>query len=224
MPPDFPEELYNTHLAQLASVQPQFPIEYRHHAGAWSAVAYRFRAAAEADYVYQETFAEASDAEERFRHEVALFGFFTNSVAVFDSCAYALYAMASIFEAAKFPMTPDRLRKVDFRSVATDFATHFPTEELTKKLSSIQGDLRQAEIRDIRNLLAHRVASTRSYTLSTGSGPNPAPVWYIDLYSPASGMTSFDIDGELTNRYRSFLAKSLEELLLSMATFVKSRL
>jgi hypothetical protein len=92
MPGDFPLAVYNDIHAHIAPLQPRFPDAYRHYAGAWNAVAIRFKSAAEADAVFQSSLNEPSLVEQRFRQEVALFQFFTNSVSVLDSCAYALHA------------------------------------------------------------------------------------------------------------------------------------
>ncbi len=87
MPADFPLAAYNDIHAHIAPLQPRFPDAYRHNGGAWNAVAIRFRSAAEADDVFQSSLSDPSSVEQRFRQEVALFQFFTNSVSVLDSCA-----------------------------------------------------------------------------------------------------------------------------------------
>jgi hypothetical protein len=95
MPADFPLAAYNDIHAHIAPLQPRFPDAYRHYGGAWNAVEIRFRSTAEADDVFQLSLNDPSSVEQRFRQEVALFQFFTNSVSVLDSCAYALHALGN---------------------------------------------------------------------------------------------------------------------------------
>ena len=117
MPSDFPLEAYNGIHAHVGPLQPRFPDAYRHNAGAWNAVAIRFRSAAEADDLFQSSLNEPNSVEQGFRQEVALFQFFTNSVSVLDSCAYALHALGNLIDAAAFPLTGQSLRTADFRGV-----------------------------------------------------------------------------------------------------------
>src|SRR6266702_2800177 len=172
MPADFPLAAYNDIHAHIALFQPRFPDAYRHHAGAWNAVAIRFRSAAEADDVFQSSLNESSSVEERFRQEVALFQFFTNSVSVLDSCAYALHAIGNMLDARSFPLTGQNLKAADLRGVATSFEERFASDAVAVTLVSIHADPLATELRDVRNFLTHRVASTRSYIMSA-TGPNP---------------------------------------------------
>jgi hypothetical protein len=178
MPADFPLAAYNDIHAHIAPLQPRFPDAYRHNGGAWNAVAIRFRSAAEADDVFQSSLSDPSSVEQRFRQEVALFQFFTNSVSVLDSCAYALHALGNIIDAAAFPLTGQSLRTAHFRGVANSFEERFPADPLTVALVSTNADPFATELRDFRNFLTHRVASTRSYVVST-AGQNPPVRWEI---------------------------------------------
>ena len=69
MPADFPLAAYNDIHSHTAPLQPRFPDAFRHYAGAWNAVAIRFRSAAEADDVFQSSLNEQSSVEQRFRQE-----------------------------------------------------------------------------------------------------------------------------------------------------------
>ena len=69
MPADFPLAAYNDIHSHTAPLQPRFPDAFRHYAGAWKAVAIRFRSAAEADDVFQSSLNEQSSVEQRFRQE-----------------------------------------------------------------------------------------------------------------------------------------------------------
>jgi hypothetical protein len=224
MPADFPLATYNDIHAHIAPLQPRFPDAYRHHAGAWNAVAIRFRSAAEADEVFQLSLNEPSSVEQRFRHEVALFQFFTNSVSVLDSCGYALHAIGNMIDAAAFPLTGQSLRGADLRGVAKSFEERFPIDALTVALMSTNADALATELRDLRNVLSHRVASTRSYVMPTKPGPNPPVRWEIDHLEARSGIQALSIDSQLTKRYRSWAAGRLNSLFTAINGFVRSHL
>jgi hypothetical protein len=223
MPPDFPEAVYNEIAAHIGPFQPRVSAAYRHYAGAWSAIAIRFRSAAEADDVFQSTLNEPTSVEQRFRQEVALFQFFTNAVSVLDSCAYALHAIANMIDPAAFPLTGRSLRTADFQGVTESFEQQFPADSLAIALVSTNADPLATELRDLRNILIHRVASTRSYVLST-AGPDPPVRWEIDHLEASSGIQALSIDSPLTARYRSWLSGRLNALFAEINRFVRSRL
>jgi hypothetical protein len=133
MPADFPLAAYNDIHAHIAPLQPRFPDAYRHYGGAWNAVAIRFRSTAEADDVFQLSLNDPSSVEQRFRQEVALFQFFTNSVSVLDSCAYALHALGNVTDAAAFLLTGQSLTTAHFRGVANSFEERFPSTHSTSR-------------------------------------------------------------------------------------------
>jgi len=224
MPADFPLTAYNDIHAHIAPLQPRFPDAYRHHAGAWNAVAIRFRSAAEADDVFQSSLNEPSSVEQRFRQEVALFQFFTNSVSVLDSCAYALHAIGNMIDAAAFPLTGQSLRTADFRRVAKSFEQQFPADSLAVALVSTDADALATELRDVRNFISHRVASTRSLFRSTKPGPNPPDRWEVGHLEALSRVQALPIDSQLTGRYRSWVTGRLDVLFAAINSFVRSRL
>jgi hypothetical protein len=223
MPADFPLATYNDIHAHIAPLQPRFPDAYPHHAGTWNAVAIRFRSAAEADDVFQSSLNEPSSVEQRFRQEVALFQFFTNSVSVLDSCAYALHATGNMIDTAAFPLTGKSLRAADFRGVAKSFKQQFPGDALAAALVSTDADALATELRDVRNFLTHRVASTRSYVMAT-AGPNPPVRWEIGHLEASSGVQAIQIDSQVTSRYRTWLTGRLDVLFAAINNFVRSRL
>jgi hypothetical protein len=140
MPADFPLAAYNDIHAHIAPLQPRFPDAYRHYGGAWNAVAIRFRSTAEADDVFQLSLNDPSSVEQRFRQEVALFQFFTNSVSVLDSCAYALHTLGNVTDAAGFLLTGQSLTTAHFRGVVNSFEERFPVDPLNVALVSTNAD------------------------------------------------------------------------------------
>ena len=223
MPTDFPLEAYNGIHAHVGPLQPRFPDAYRHNAGAWNAVAIRFRSAAEADDLFQSSLNEPNSVEQRFRQEVALFQFFTNSVSVLDSCAYALHALGNMIDAAAFPLTGQSLRAADFRGVTKSFEQRFSAYPLTVALVSTNADPLAMELRDFRNFLTHRAASTRSYVMST-AGPNPPVRWEIGHLEALSGVQTIQMDSQLTGQYRSWLSSRLDVIFTAINNFVRSHL
>ena len=200
MPSDFPLEAYNGIHAHVGPLQPRFRDAYRHNAGAWNAVAIRFRSAAEADDAFQSSLNEPNSIDQRFRQEAALFQFFTNSVSVLDSCAYALHSLGNMVDAAAFPLTGESLRTADFRGVPNLFEERFPADPLTVALVSTNADPLATELRDFRNFLTHRVASTRSYIMAT-AGPNPPVRWEIGHLEALLGVQAIQIASRLTGQY-----------------------
>ena len=223
MPADFPLAAYNDIHSHTAPLQPRFPDAFRHYAGAWKAVAIRFRSAAEADDVFQSSLNEQSSVEQRFRQEVALFQFFTSSVSVLDSCAYALHAIGNMIDAAAFPLTGQSLRTANFRGVGKSFVAGFPADSLAVALVSINADTLATELRDFRNFLTHRVASSRSYVMPT-TGPNPPVRWEVSHLEALSGVQALPIASQLTGRYRSWVIGRLDVLFAAINSFVRSRL
>lgn len=223
MPTDFPLEAYNGIHAHVGPLQPRFPDAYRHNAGAWNAVAIRFGSAAEADDLFQSSLNEPNSVEQRFRQEVALFQFFTNSVSLLDSCAYALHALGNMIDAAAFPLTGQSLRAADFRGVTKSFEQRFSADPLTVALVSTNADPLATELRDFRNFLTHRAASTRSYVMST-AGPNPPVRWEIAHLEVLSGVQTIQIDSQLTGQYRSWLSSRLDVIFTAINNFVRSHL
>lgn len=219
MPADFPSEEYNRVHARTQALQPRFPDVYAHHAGAWNAVAIRFRAMAESHDVFQSSLKDFTpQPEERFLQETALFHFFSNSMSVLDSFAYAIHALGHMVDPPSFVLTGKAL-KVDFRGVVHSFQKQFLTDPFSAELISTEGDSLLVELRDLRNVLTHRVASTRSYISS-----EQIVRWHIGHLEPVSGLQSLVIDSALTPRYRTWIAARLSVLFAELRGFVQSRL
>src|SRR6266536_3334957 len=82
-------------------------------------------------------------------------------------------------------------------------------------------DALATELRDLRNVLSHRVASTRSYVMPTKPGPNPPVRWEIDHLEARSGIQVLSIDSQLTKRYRSWAAGRLNSLFTAISGFFR---
>jgi hypothetical protein len=128
-----------------------------------------------------------------------------------------------MIDAAAFPLTGQSLRTAHFRGVAKSFEERFPADQLTVALVSTNADALATELRDFRNFLTHRVASTRSYVMST-AGPNPPVRWEIGHLEALSGIQAIRIDSQLTGQYRSWLTGCLDVLFVAINNFVRSHL
>ena len=123
-----------------------------------------------------------------------------------------------MIDAAAFPLTGQSLRTADFRGVANSFDKRFSADALTVALVSTNADALATELRDFRNFLTHRVASTRSYVMAT-SGPNPPVRWEIGHFNALSGIQAVEIDRQLTGAYRSWLTGRLDVLFAAIKRF-----
>ncbi len=150
--------------------------EYDHFYSAWTAIAFRLRACTDHDRVYTEVFDQthgAADNIDLYQEDDALFGFFVKGFSALESFYYSLYALgALIFTPAQQPSVPPpsqflllhpteqkKLRAITPTSTYKAFKTLFPGLPLTDLLGHILEDAVYKEWKDIRNLLAHRVAT-----------------------------------------------------------------
>ncbi len=192
--------------------------EYDHFYSAWVGVAFRLRACAihSEDFttVFQRTRGTAQ-GEDVYQEDDALFGFFVKGLSALESFYYSLYALGALIvtstqepsvpPSAQFPLLTHLVdpahRQVSPRSITPEtthdaYAQVFPGLPMTELLGRIQEDEMYKEWSDIRNILAHRVA-TAGRTIQLGS-PNfslnvpPLSVkpWGMDLLLDATTTAS----------------------------------
>jgi hypothetical protein len=139
----------------------------------FTGVAYRFRAATE----YQSEFAHsyrapggaAPPADEHYRQERALFGFFVSGLACLESFAFALHAIASHYAASTFGLAEKDLRSVTPEAVTAALQKVWPSAALTTVMSGLVQDTTFQTWKAIRNVLAHRIVPSRAITATIGS-------------------------------------------------------
>lgn len=150
--------------------------EYQHFYSSWVAVAFRLRACAthSQDYtaLFQRTRGTSQD-EDLYHEDDALFGFFVKGLSALESFAYSLYALGalictpaqtpSIPPPAQFPLLhpkqPRLLRNITPPATLHAFEQAFPGSPLTSLLGHLLSDETYRQWSEIRNVLAHRVAT-----------------------------------------------------------------
>lgn len=215
VPSDFPAA-YNEFHDQIGPLQPKYPDAYKHYAGGWNAVAYRFAACAEYDGEFTKSIQTSTVTTERNVQERSLFGFFMSATAVLDSSAYALYAVGNMIAAAVFPLSD--LHRINLEAVATTFGQQFASDEISSVLKGIWDDVQMRELREIRNVLAHRAATTRSF----GGDWSPTGTWQLEHLQLPSGAQKTDIDRTTTSTRRNALSAKLAAVTEAAVKFARA--
>lgn len=153
---------------------------------------------------------DAPPPPERYTQERALFGFFINGIAVLESTYYGCNAIGALLLPAAFPLSTDAERRQATPENTRDrFEKEFPHEDLTKAMKVVLNDPQHSEWREIRNILAHRVAPGRVIYGSTSSGAPPA-IWKLK---------NIQIKLEVTGHREQWLTESLTRLIVSAEKF-----
>lgn len=142
MPGDFPLALYNEIHSRITPLHAKQDDAFRHYGGAWNAIAFRYKAAAEADGAYRKSIAKPVDSLQRYTQEINLFSFFTNAVAVLDSLSYGLHAIAASLDRDRFPLTASALRGIQPQGLARRLIERFPSDAIGHTLLAVSDELR----------------------------------------------------------------------------------
>jgi hypothetical protein len=216
--------------------------EYDHFYSAWVGVAYRLRACAihSEDFtaVFQKT-RGTTQGEDGYQEDDALFGFFVKGLAALESFYYGLYALGALIStptqkpsvppSAQFPLLTHLVdpshrqnspRFITPEKTYNAYTQVFPGLPLIELLGAIREDAKYKEWSDIRNILAHRVA-TAGRTIQMGS-PN------FSLNVPPISVKPWGMDLSLdetttTSRYR-WLSKTINGALETTAMFATQQL
>ena len=214
MPKDFDVEPYEAIHLRVSASSKVYPDSWAQYAGAWNAVAYRFLSCADHDRTFTESIQRAGDAPaqpERYIQERELFGFFVTGLAAIESLCYGLFAIASMLDSQNFPIkTPSDMKSITPKKTAKQFKEAFPRESITTALNKIVTAQEFREWKEIRNILAHRVAPGRVIYLST-KGSSRAALWE----------TGIQLDKNTTASRREWLARTMNALLREADGFTK---
>lgn len=224
VPADFPAQTYNDVHSRVWPRHSDFVEPFRHYAGAWNAVAIRFRSLADSDQNFQQTLVEAGSPLNRYSQEVTMFLFFGNSVATLDSLAYGLYAIGAMVDPKVFVLTAAALRNIQLHTAGKLFTQTFPSEPLGKSMLTSATDATGQDLREIRNALSHRASSTRTFEMSPSPESASCGTWRIDHLQLRSGAQALSINTQTTSRYRQWLAAQLETIIGYACSFVYAKL
>lgn len=219
MPAGFPSAQFDATYALVQSLHPHHAELRLHFVGAWLALSYRYRAMHE--YGREFTALIAADGlsvagQKRYLQERALFGFFGNAFAAFEACFFGLFAIGAILAPANFPLTTE----ADQRRVAPDttlaaFRRAFPTDLLVTALEAVADDVEFRNLREIRNVLTHRVAPGRTHYVAVEESLLPPAEWKV---------FNIALDEHTTNTREKEVSRLLTNLLCAAESFSNTRL
>jgi hypothetical protein len=213
-PSDFPRTPYEAIYRRVLANRQRNEFAAVEFISAWCAIAHRFLDCLVHDQTYTDvarSHGESPPSGERHLQERALFSFFVSGMAVLESFCYGLYAMASLVNAAKFPMTtPAELKAIDPWVTRDKFRSRYGREPLSKSLDALLDSSEWQAWREVRNVLSHRSSPGRTFRRTLTSGFGPAS-------SSTAGPTTWDqflivIDIDTTATRRAWLAEQLSNL------------
>jgi hypothetical protein len=161
-----------------------------HFERAWEAVRYRYRTCVEQNDEFKSLLQEGSDkwrdsayddahGEQDYRLDRCLYGFFTNSVSIFDSFAFCLYFAGAVRRQSGFRLVAEP-EKITVTNTKQAFRNAFPEASISRHLATLAASQAFAELKRNRNLLAHRVAGTRHWeVMALGTSSRTKHVWRL---------------------------------------------
>lgn len=192
---------------------------YEHHAGAWNAMAYRYRALVDhgdAFIASLDKFGTAPEPEQRYAQEHALFGFFSCAFATFEAAFYGLYAIGTFLAPSAFPLATARDQQlVTPKRTKDGYVGAFPNDVLVGVIDQTLVDPEFRNWREVRNILTHRSAPGRRMFVGIGDDDIPPDEWKLN---------KLPLDASLITTNRKASARLLQSLLTATATFVAARL
>lgn len=192
---------------------------YKHFAGAWNALSYRYKAVTEHGDEFISSLKEHGSSpppEERYAQEKLLFDFFSASFSCFESTFYAFYAVGAFISPEDFNLATERdQQKVSPNSAKEAFAKAFPSEKFVSDVQALFKDVEYQKIRETRNVLTHRTAPGRTMFVSLGTDDAPATEWKLNN-SP--------MDESIVLHTRKELSRMLGNILNSFSGFTITNL
>ena len=165
MPTDFENERLDAIQAHL-QFQSNRP-EWLGIAAAFNGVAYRFRAAAEADDIFTVSLGKPNgghlDGEERYKQENALFAFFVNATSSLEGFYYGFNLIGSILKSFKFPATEAKDLRVHPKEIVRRYKSAYTGNSFTIKLESCLESKNFLSLVEYRDMYIHRGALPRHH-------------------------------------------------------------
>ncbi|ESY52069.1 MULTISPECIES: hypothetical protein [unclassified Mesorhizobium] len=182
MPVDFPLSEYESIHRRIAGKGGLDKAIYAEFAGAWNAVTHRFKALVTHDDLFTASISKhgtAPPAEERHNQERDLFGFFNSGFSMFEAFFYALHAAGALLDPVAFPMTTAKeQRNVTAPKTVARYRSAFQSDPIIASLDALEVHGAYLELREVRNVLAHRTAPGRVFHVSIGDTPAP-DLWKV---------------------------------------------
>jgi len=220
MPSPFPDTLFEAVKKRIVAKMQNPSPGLDNLGGGQNGVRYRLRACADYSEEFTESVRRAGDsppADDRYRQERQLFGFFVSGIAALDSFNFFMYFTAAHLRPADFrTQETGHIKAITRKSTEKAFAKEFPNETITIALTNLISDPKVKEWEDCRNVLAHRSAPGRVIYKSFGSSsPDPAADWKVD---PTGNLK---IDVNLTPPRLKWLVTSLADLVVAADHFTQ---
>ncbi|QDT50513.1 hypothetical protein Pan258_45920 [Symmachiella dynata] len=227
-PDDFPVQPYNAVHAKIHSAQQQPDLVF-HQGGGWKGLAYRFLTAANADDRFTDIVGDEQNHLNRFHQEEALFNLFVNSLSAIECFFYGLYWIGTIAEPDRFPVpvpvTDDDLRKIKTDKTMSKFRTGPHAGIFTAAFAALQtqdsatgnwiNTSPYEELKDVRNILAHRASHGRILHAAVGGGVQLDDEWRV---------RNIPINNQVTRSRRTWLVATLTGLLDSTEAYTAATL
>jgi len=169
----FPCDTYDS-VSSLLSVASLMGLPaWREFDRAWNAVAYRYKACAEHDIAFTESFKRSSTSPsptERYLQERELFGFFSTGLSAMEACYYALFSIASLHNPSNFRFSTDEhFRVTTVGRTAKAFSSCFPGKPFTSTILKTYLSKEYNDWKEAREVLNHRAQPSKTICTRDGN-------------------------------------------------------
>jgi hypothetical protein len=197
------------HLSDLSEDRRQSP-EWSEWAGACNGIVYRYLACDEHGTALADSLDQSLSPPqpERYRQERLLFSFFVEGLSCIECCYYGFYFVGAMVDAEAFGPGFDP-QKVTRARVVQRYQDHFQSDEITSSLEAINASSELKVWGNVRNLLAHRATPGRHF--------------YVGGLAEAEWLGK-ELSGNSIRERRSWLAETMQALLVPAARFVHERI
>lgn len=163
--------------------------------GALQGTAYRFNALAEYEDKLRASIGihgPGPGNPYRYQQERDLFGFFSNGFSSLESLAFAMFAVGAIKDLPQFPLATEQdERKVNWHTTLAAYTAALPSDPVISALDAISTNQDFKDFYLNRNILTHRAAPPRAFSLSAGDNrPNMALITRINIRFEVSEISS----------------------------------
>ncbi len=177
----------------------------------WTAVALRLASVVDAGRAYRE-------APNLANSERSLFDFHVHALAALDSCAFALFCLASMAHPRQFPTDrPRDLRRISADRTRAAFQAIHPNEAVTTSLREALASPHAEQILKVRNVLAHRASP--AFSQAPGAHARQA-IWVTQGHLEVD----LDIDETSLEELEAFMRATTGQLVHDTLLFVRGSL